>query len=959
MFEPESYSSLFAMEEGILEFWQKNKIFDKSLAKNSEDKTYSFFDGPPFITGTPHYATLLPSIAKDVIPRYQTMKGQRVRRVWGWDVHGLPAETQVEKRLGLKAKKDIEALGIDKFVAECRQYVGEVSESWRWYIDHIGRWVDMDGAYRTDQLDYMETVIWLFKQLHNKGLVYQGRRVSLYCPRCATPLSKFEITMDDDNYKMVEDPAVTVAFQLKHDKTLVLAWTTTPWTLPANLALAVDPKAEYVKVTDGRQNYILAHQALERYADFDLEIIETFKGIKLVGQSYEPLYTFFDANPKNDYQIYPADFVSMDDGTGVVHIAPGFGEDDTLLGEKVGLSLFLTIDDEGHFVDQVKPWAGQYYKKANPGINEDLKKRGLLFQESTVSHSYPHCYRCGTPLIYKSQLSWYLKIDSLREKLILSNKDIHWVPPHFGPGRFTHNLETAPDWSLSRTRYWGTPIPVWQTKDGEQIVVGSLKELEELSGQKIADLHRPNIDDVVLTTPSGKKAYRVKEVLDCWFESGAMPYAQFHYPFDGEVELEKNFPADFIVEYTGQLRGWFYYLHVLANALRQQIAFKNVVVTGVLMGTDGRKMSKSYGNYPDPRGTIEKYGAEALRLYFMGSRIIAGEDTDINEEEIRLQSRLLTVLHNSFRYFVTYANLHQYQFSVGRPQSTNVLDRWIRLRLEELIVGYSQALDRYELAEATKLIRPFIEDLSTWYIRRSRDRFVRGDQTALATLHEVLVKFSLTVAPLIPFTADYFYRALASDDIESVHLADYPVSDSVATAEGNDLLTQMDKIRQLSSVANMLRSEVGIPLRQPLARFCLRQPNDIAAEDELISILQEEINVEVIEFGNTSVGPDQWVKTPVGEVFLDTTLTPELETEGRYRELLRQIQEARKKAGLNVGELATLRYFTRNETLSSLLENRAAEICHAASFRAIEPVSDGADLTKLDKEEIAVAFDRA
>ncbi|MCR4307065.1 MAG: class I tRNA ligase family protein, partial [Candidatus Berkelbacteria bacterium] len=410
------HKSLFEVEEKVLKFWEDQKIFQKSLDKSSKENIFSFYDGPPFITGIPHYGTLLPSIAKDIIPRYQTMRGKYVRRTWGWDTHGLPAENQVEKQLGLKVKKDIEALGVDKFIEACRAYVGEVSDAWKWYIDHIGRWADMDNAYRTDSLEFMESVIWVFKQLYDKGLIYRGRRTSLYCPRCATALSKFEVTMDDDSYRDVEDPAVTIAFKMTSQDTYLLAWTTTPWTLPANLGLAVDEKTEYVKVSDGKKQYILAHEALPRYSDCDFEILETFKGKKLVGQKYEPLYTFLPTNPKTDFQVYPADFVSMDEGTGIVHIAPGFGEDDTKLGEKVGLSLHETVDEAGHFIPEIKPWAGQYYKKANPSISKDLTKRGLLFKESTVTHSYPHCYRCSTPLIYKAQVSWYMSIEPLRSE---------------------------------------------------------------------------------------------------------------------------------------------------------------------------------------------------------------------------------------------------------------------------------------------------------------------------------------------------------------------------------------------------------------------------------------------------------------------------------------------------------------------------------------------------------------
>ncbi|HUD20621.1 MAG TPA: isoleucine--tRNA ligase [Candidatus Saccharimonadales bacterium] len=892
-------SSLFEMEEEILRFWQEDTTFEKSLAKNPADRAFSFYDGPPFITGLPHYATLLPSIAKDVIPRYQTMKGKSVRRVWGWDCHGLPAENQVEKQLGLKNRRDIETLGVDKFVEACRSYVKEGSEQWRWYVDHIGRWVDMDNAYRTDQLSYMETVIQLFKQLYEKDLIYRGRRVSLYCPRCATPLSKFEETMDDDTYRDVEDPAVTVAFRLLDDDVYLLAWTTTPWTLPANLALAVDPKAEYVRVSDGFREYIMAHQTLEHYRDIDLEIMKTFKGQELIGQRYEPLYSFFKTNPETDYKVYPADFVTLEDGTGIVHIAPGFGEDDTVLGEKLGLSTLLTLDVDCKLVPEVKPWAGQFYKDTDESVMGDLAKRGLLFKRDVITHSYPHCYRCSTPLIYKSQEAWYLSIEPLRQHLLATNKKITWIPKHFGSGRFAYNVENAPDWCLSRTRYWGTPIPVWQTDDGEIFVAGSLQEIAKLSGQKVTDLHRPGIDEVILTLPSGKKAHRVKEVLDCWFESGAMPYAQFHYPFENVEEFEKSFPTDFIVEYTGQLRGWFYYLHVLGNALKNSPAFKNVAVTGVLMGTDGRKMSKSYGNYPDPRLTIEKYGAESLRLYFMGSKIMNGEDLSISEDEIREQSRLLNILHNSVSYYQTYAKVHN--FKAGNSVKPTLLDRWIVARLEETVAEIDEGLKSLDFVRATKAIRPMVEDLSTWFIRRSRERIVGGDAAALETLHSVLKRLSLAIAPILPFSAEKIWRDL--DGVDSVHLQDFPEPHQKILDETKDLREEMARVRTLVSSVHMERAthQPSLPLRQPLAKLTIAEKSagNLSKWPELLDILRDEINVKDVEIGKKDE--------------LDTKLTPELLEEGKLREITRAIQEARKKSGLNVGENARLEYFATDE----------------------------------------------
>ncbi len=940
--------TLFEAEEEILDFWKKNKIFEKSLKKNPEEKIFSFYDGPPFITGLPSYATLLPSIAKDIIPRYKTMKGFNVPRVWGWDVHGLPAENQVEKQLGLKAKHDIEELGIDKFIRACRLYVSDSSTQWRWYIDHVGRWADMDGAYRTDNLEYMETVIWIFKELYEKDLIYKGRRVSLYCPRCATPLSKFETTMDQGNYKDVEDETVTIAFKLKNKKdTSMLAWTTTPWTLMGNAALAVSPDINYATITDGNKKYILAKDAIERYPEFKRwKVVKEELGKKLVGLEYEPLYKpDFDANAEKDFHIYGADFVSIDEGTGIVHMAPAFGEDDFNLGQKMGISAPLHIDDEGKFLDSIPyEWAGAYFKKANRLIADDLKKRGILVKTEKIVHSYPHCYRCGTPLIYKAQESWYLRIDPIRKELLDTNKKIKWVPEHFGSGRFKYNIENAPDWSLSRTRYWGTPLPVWETEDGERIVCGSIEEIERLSGKKITDLHRPLIDDVVLTTPSGKKAYRVKEVLDCWFESGAMPYAQSHYPFENKKTFEMGFPTDFITEYTGQLRGWFYYLHVLGNALKHSNAFKNVVVTGVLMGTDGRKMSKSYGNYPDPKTTMTKYGAESLRLYFMGSKIMSGEDLNLNEEDIREQHGLLKILSNSYKYFITYANLHNWH-PAETIKSEHALDRWINVRLEQFIKEYSDSLDEFDFVTSTRAIRPFIEDLSTWYIRRSRNRFVAGDTDALGTLYNALIRFSIAVAPTLPFSAETMYRNLKPENSrESVHLEDYPEADEKLISNNEALLENMKLARSVASAAHTLRSEIGQPVRQKLGTLILENSKGIEKDEALINLLKDEANVLEIKF-NERPGKT-FVSTEIEniKVSLDKNITKELEKEGVFRELTRQLQAARKTMGLNVGQKAVLKYEASDKLVESIIEERKDELSRATNFSEIKKGSGESEI---------------
>jgi isoleucyl-tRNA synthetase len=931
--------SLFENEEEILGFWKENKIFEKSLDKNPKDKIFSFYDGPPFITGMPHHATLLPSIAKDIIPRYQTMRGNYVPRVWGWDVHGLPAENKVEERLGLKNRKDIEAFGIKNFVEEARKYVKEGSEQWRWYIDHIGRWADMDHPYRTDDMKYMESVIWIFKQLYDKGLIYKGRRVFLYCTRCATVVSKFETTMDPDTYKDVEDPAMTIAFKLKDEKdTYILAWTTTPWTLPANNAIAVGQDIEYIKISNGEKFYILAREAFSRYPEFqNWKQVESFRGKELDGKSYEPL---FEQNVKQgsgkNYKIYLANFATTEEGTGIVHIASGFGEDDFNLGEKKELIALLVLDDDGKFLADAKwPWAGKYFKDANPMIIENLKERGLLVKMGKIIHSYPHCYRCGTPLIYMAQESLLFKIDKIRKQLLKTNKKINWIPEHFGDKRFAYNIESAPDWSLSRTRYWGVPIPIWETEDGEQIVVGSIEEIEKLSGQKVTDLHRPYIDEIIITTPSGKKAHRVKEVLDVWFESGSMPYAQDHYPFENKKKFEAGFPTDFIIEHTGQLRGWFYYLHVLANALKNSIAFRNVAVTGVMWGTDGRKMSKSFGNYPDPRATIEKYGAESLRLYFMGSKIMNGEDLNLSEEEIKENYAILNILHNAYKYFITYANLYNWKPGAKYEPSDNILDKWISARLEQFIFEYTNALDEFKFVDSTRGIRPFIEDLSTWYIRRSRDRFASGDADALKTLHYVLSRFAVSVAPTLPFTADTIYKNLVKNGVESVHLCDYPEANRKLVKKSKDLLKVMETARNVTSIAHSLRAEINQPIRQKLGALIVKNLRELKHNDEILNLIKSEVNVGKVEFDIDGDEKFKCAKIGNTEVCINTELTEELIKDGLLRDLLRQLQDSRKNAGLHVGQKAVLKYQTDDSLLKSLFEENKDLIQKSAHFSEI------------------------
>ncbi|MFH1840781.1 MAG: isoleucine--tRNA ligase [Candidatus Shapirobacteria bacterium] len=890
MFKPVASQVNFArLSEEILAYWQKSKIFEKSVDRRPADKPYSFYDGPPFVTGLPHYGTLLPSMAKDVIPRYQTMKGYRVRRVWGWDCHGLPIENKVEEKLGLKNRREILAFGINNFIDECRKYVEAASSEWPWYVDHIGRWVDMKYAYRTMDLTYMESVIWVFKQLYDKGLIYQGNRVSLFCPRCSTPISNFEIAMDN-SYRLMEDPAVTIKFQIhpatagsKFKNVGILAWTTTPWTLPANRALVVDKNEEYVLLETKGEKLILAHKRVKKVLSEKYQILAKFKGEKLLGLSYWPLYNFFPADEK-DFKVYDfAGMVNMEEGTGVVHSAPGFGEIDTQMSKHHGLTMVSAVDDEGRLTKEVKPWAGIYVKKADPLIISELQQRGLLFRREKITHRHPFCYRCQTPLIYKAQESWFVDIQKLKPQLLKTNKKINWVPEHFKFGRFQKSVENAPDWCISRNRYWATVMPVWRCKKCRDLsVFGSIKEIEVVTGEKVTDLHRNGVDHLTFKCDKCKGTKkRIPEVLDCWMESGSMPYAQWHYPFENKEDFKRSYPADYIIEYVGQVRAWFYVMHVVANALTQSESFKNVVVTGVMAGVDGRKMSKSYRNYPDPRAMLEKYGGDALRLYFMGSSVMLGKDINITEggefeEQVK---KILLPLWNSYRYLVTFAKIYKFKKS---QISTNALDRWIITRINQFNQEVSKSLDQYRLPDAVKELRFLTEDLSNWYIRRSRERFNRGDKDALATLHWVLVQFCLIAAPIIPFVTEEIYRNLTGK--ESVHLADWPKQEKV----DQKLLTDMVWVRKVCELGNAARKEAGIRTRQPLKKLTV---NSKQLTVELTGLIQDELNVKKVVF----------IKDK-GElkVELDTKITPELLEEGKTRDLIREIQALRKKACLSL-----------------------------------------------------------
>ena len=890
------------IEEEVLTYWQKERIFEKSLERNKDGKKWNFLDGPPFITGLPHYGSLLSSIPKDVFPRYKTMNGFYVRRVWGWDCHGLPAENKVEEKLGIKRKKDIEEkVGVKKFIDECKLYVNQVSSEWEWYVDHVGRWVDFKNAYRTMDTPYMESVMWVFKQMYEKGYIYKGLRVSLYCPHCATPISNFEVAMDADNYKEVTEPANIYKYRFQGERdTYFLAWSTTPWNKIATPALAVNPKLKYVKVVQGSEKYILAKatlKILKKHPKY--KILEEFTGVKLVGNKFVSHYDFYKADSgKKAFVVIPGDFVTSEEGTGIVTIA-AYGEDDLVVMQKENIQIVLHVDEEGILKKGV-PWEGQYYLDTNQLVNHDLKSRGLMYSEDQYTHTVPTCWRCNTRLYYAPQNAWYVDVQSLKEKLKETNKKVNWYPAHFKYGRYLKSLENAPDWCISRSRYWGSPVPVWECECGEKIVPGSIKNLEELSGQKINDLHKPGIDKVTIKCPKcGKVAKRVPEVLDSWIEAGSAPYAERHFPFEKNLDLKEFFPPDFITEYTGQIRAWFYVLHVIATAIYEKEAFKNVLVSGVILGTDGRKMSKNYNNYPDPKEMLQKYGGDALRLYLLRSPVMRGEDILISEEKYREQVRgLLLILWNIYNFFITYANIDSWSPSNKSFLPKNILDEWILSRLEGNIRNMVQkGYDKFDTPEIIGQFALLMQDLSLWYVRRSRERVGltakdKNDRDdCYQTLWIILKEYSKALAPIVPFTSEEIYRNLTSE--VSVHLADWP---RLPKEWGeNPIERPMLEAMKIASKIHAYRKEASVKVRIPFKLLSYQGPEKL--NDKLVQMVLDETNVYKLVYKGKSK-----------EIMIigDKSQKNQDIQAGQARELIRQIQIARKEAGCDLAEKVTV-----------------------------------------------------
>ncbi len=843
------------MEERILKFWEERDIFKKSIKQREDSEEFVFYDGPPFATGLPHFGHFVPGTIKDVIPRYQTMKGKKVERRFGWDCHGLPVEYEMEKELGISGKREIEEFGIAKFNESCRSIVLRYTKEWRNIITRMGRWVDFDNDYKTMDPDYMESIWWVIKELWERKLLYEGYYILPYCPRCSTVLSNFELNLG--GYQDVHDPSITVRFRIEgQENTYFLAWTTTPWTLPSNLALALGPDIEYVKVRDGDEFYILAKDRLSEYyrSEEEYEIVKSYNGKELEGIEYEPIFPYFaNLRESGAFRTYLADYVSTEEGTGIVHTAPGFGEEDYSLLKGTEVPVVCPVDAEGRFTEEVSDYKGQFVKDADKQIIKDLKERGILVKHSTYLHSYPHCWRCHSPLIYRAISSWFVDIEKIKDDMLNANRQIRWVPEHLRDGRFGKWLEGARDWAISRNRYWGNPLPIWKCENcGEMVCLGSKKELEERSGQEVEDLHKHFIDPITFKCEKcGGTMHRIPEVLDCWFESGAMPYAQSHYPFENKEHFESHFPADFISEGLDQTRGWFYTLTVLAAALFKKPAFKNVVVNGLVLAEDGKKMSKSERNYTDPAEVVNMYGADALRMFLMHSAVVKAEDLRYSDDGVKeVLKNVIIPLWNAYSFFVTYANIDKVS-PEGPPENPiNPLDKWILSEAESLVSEVTRQLDNYDLQKAIDPIVDFIDLLNNWYIRRSRRRFWRSEndldkEQAYQTLYSVLLKLVTVASPFIPFTTEEIYLNLRRKNMcESIHLCDFPVEDS--SRRDLELEKKMAITRKAVSLGRALRTMHNIKIRQPLKAIHLvtRNREERSALLEMEDIIKEELNVK-------------------------------------------------------------------------------------------------------------------
>jgi len=960
-FESGTRRKAIEYEKDLVQYWKKHKTFEKSVEQRPKDTAYVFYDGPPFITGVPHHGTLLTSIVKDAVPRYWTMKGKRVERVWGWDCHGLPAEVFTEKKLGIQDKRDIGTkISLEEYITTCRDNMVQTGNLWEDTIDRIGRWVDFRGAYKTMDKNFMESVWWAFKQLYEAGKIYEGEKVLLYCTRDATPISKAEVAMDN-SYQQDTDPSVYVYFKLVDSDEYMLAWTTTPWTLPANLAVAVKGDIEYSLLQCAGKKFYVATEAVDRvmrdekHQHLAYNVVKKIQGSELVGKHYEPL---FADRGETAHRVLDAHFVTHEDGTGIVHEAPAYGEEDYLLCKENNIPVLSVVDENGNYTEG--QWQGQNIWDVNKEIAKSLVAEGKALKIEYIRHEYPHCHRCGTKLMYRAHPSWFMDIDGQRSLMLEQNAEVNWFPEHIKHGRSEKTIESAPDWNLSRDRFWATAMPVWKGVDTggvEQVkVIGSYAELKELSGVELEDYHRPWVDDIEFDL-DGVHYKRIEKVMDCWFESGSMPFAQFHYPFENKEKFEASFPGDFIVEYVPQVRAWFYYLSAVNNGLFQRVPFKTALVHGTIAGNDGRKMSKSYGNYTDPNELMDTYSADALRFLLLGSPLLGGEDFSLQDKDVQDVQRKLAMIWNMYDFFTMYAAVDGWEWdgSLDDPleKLQNPLDVWVVSRLHQMQTHIVQHMDAYNLPEAMSEVLPFLDDASNWYVRRSRRRFWKSEDDgdkgdAYRTLHYVLVRLSIVLAPFIPFLAEELYQKLTGG--ESVHLLDWPAIGAVDDLV-LDAMAQTRAVIEQGLAARMQKSEVEVQVkvRQPLASLTYTSEQRLV--DFYESIIADEVNVKEVT----------WQSGVKLAVSVDKNITRALRREGMMREVIRAVQNARKQAGLQVDDRIVLHLLAGDTELQKAIDEHREVIQAETLTQTYAEAGEDAFCTEttIDGAELAIALQKA
>ena len=955
-------------EKALIEFWKKNQTFEKSIEQRDIDNSYVFYDGPPFITGMPHHGTLLSSVTKDAVPRFWTMRGKRVERRWGWDCHGLPAENFVEKQLGITDRREIGTKWpLATYIEKAKESMVANSEAWESTIERIGRWVDFRGAYRTMDKNYMESVWWAFKTLYDKGLIFEGRKVLMYDTKFSTPVSKAEVMMDNDAYQEVTDPSVFVKFKVVSEGELqgayLLAWTTTPWTLPANLVLAVNKKLTYGLYQVGEEKIVTLVKTAAEVFEGEYELLKELSGAELVGLEYQPLMENFsrEERQKDTYHVLTAEYVSDEDGTGIVHIAPAYGEADYDLALAHEVDFVDLLDEQGYYVEAAEKWLmdlgvrktdenGIELWAANKIIAKVLLEKGIVYRIKYIKHEYPFNPRSKQRIIYRAFPSWFFNVTDSKTMLISENEKINWFPEYLKHGRFEKNIEAAPDWNLSRDRFFATAMPVWKGDKGSVKVVGSYDELYELSGVRLEDYHRPWVDEIEFEI-DGEHFTRIDKVLDCWFESGSMPFAQLHYPFENREKFEKNYPADFIVEYVGQVRAWFYYVHVVNTALFSDIAYKNVITTGTLAGNDGRKMSKSLGNYTDPNLLMDQYSADSLRFLMLSSPVLAGEDFSLIDKDVSDVARKLSMIWNVYDFFTMYAEVDGFdsEQAMAVSEFVNPLDIWLVSRVHQVRNQITEGMEAYNIPAALSSVLEFIDDMSNWFVRRSRRRFWKSEDDqdkleAYSTLYYVLIYLAKILAPFTPFLAEELYQKMTGAGVvnseipESVHLLDWPEAGLIDEA----VLTQMAKTREIitAGLAERMKkteTEAQIKVRQPLAKLVYAGER---LDDFYEQVIMEEVNVKAVEHGEA--------------LMLDKTLTSELLEEGKIRELIRFVQAARKKAELNVDDRIKLMVSMEvPEAYREMLMNEvlAEELVHEGNFAYDE-------IVKVQGENITISLEK-